>query len=122
MGLKFNGEHSDIRGKILFSLYGNKKINLFEIKKGYARGGHYHNYEVNHTLVSGKIEYRETNIETEEEKISIITAPSSFYLMPKCADLIIALEDSIFTEVFDGEYESKVFQPYRKIVQDLMGA
>jgi len=42
MILQFEKEHEDVRGKILFFSYGKKYVNLIEIKKGFARGGHYH--------------------------------------------------------------------------------
>ncbi|MEM4392130.1 MAG: hypothetical protein QXG67_05025 [Candidatus Nitrosotenuis sp.] len=49
-------EGGDERGKILFFIDGNARINLFEVRKGFARGGHYHNYPIVHTLLSGKID------------------------------------------------------------------
>ena len=42
MNIQFEKEVEDIRGKILFLSYGKKQINLVEIRKGFARGGHYH--------------------------------------------------------------------------------
>ena len=116
MELKYIKEGGDIRGKILFFTYDKTKINLFEIKKGFARGGHYHNYDITHTLITGKIEHRIEDIETKQEQISIITAPAILEIPAKSANLIIAIEDSVFTEVFSEEYKSTVYDKYRNIV------
>lgn len=116
MELQFIKEGGDIRGKIIFFTYGKTKINLFEIKKGFARGGHYHNYDITHTLITGKIEHRIENIETKQEQILIVTAPAILEIPAKSANLITAIEDSVFTEVFSEEYKSTVYDKYRNIV------
>ena len=122
MELKYIKEGGDIRGKILFFTYDKTKINLFEIKKGFARGGHYHNYDIIHTLITGKIEHRIEDIETKQEQISIITAPAILEIPAKSANLIIAIEDSVFTEVFSEEYKSTVYDKYRNIVHQKMNS
>lgn len=116
MTFEFKGDGGDKRGKILFFTCGKMKINLFEIKKGFARGGHYHDYDITHMLITGKIEHRIENIETNQEQISIVTAPAILEIPAKSANLIIAIEDSVFTEVFSEEYKSVVYDKYRNIV------
>ena len=58
--------------KIFFFKFNNLKTNLFELKKGFARGGHFHDYEVVHTLVFGKIEHRMKNLDSKKETIEIL--------------------------------------------------
>jgi len=70
-------------------------------------------------LISGKIECREENIITGEEKISIILSPKIISISANVAHLLIALENSLFFEVFEN-YEDTVFPKYRKIVENLM--
>ena len=41
MELNYIKEGGDIRGKILFFTYDKIRINLFEVKKGFTRGGHF---------------------------------------------------------------------------------
>ena len=106
----------DHRGKILFFKSKNLKINFFEIKKNYARGGHYHGYHVTYVLVSGKIEHRTKSLDTNEEIIETISAPAIIKLPINTANLIIAIKNSIFLEMFDVEYESKIFDEYRNFV------
>jgi hypothetical protein len=119
VSLKFENQYEDKRGKILFLKYNNKNINLIEIKKGFARGGHFHQTDTSHFLISGKIEYREENIQTRQEKISIISSPQIISVSAKTAHLLTALEDSLFFEVFEN-YEDTVYLKYRKIVETLM--
>ena len=119
VSLKFENQYEDKRGKILFLKYNNKNINLIEIKKGFARGGHFHQTDTSHFLISGKIEYRKENIQTKQEKISIISSPQIISVSAKTAHLLIALEDSLFFEVFEN-YEDTVYPKYRKIVETLM--
>ena len=109
----------DCRGKILFFKFNQTKVNLFEIKKGYARGGHFHDYDILHTLIIGKIEHRMKSLNSQE-KIEIISAPAIIKIPAKTANLIIALENSLFSEVFDSEYKSTVFTKYRDIVHQKM--
>ena len=119
MILEFEKEIEDKRGKILFLKYNDKNINLIEIRAGFARGGHFHQTDTSHFLLSGKIEYREQNIKTGIEKISIISSPDIINVQSNMAHLLIAKEDTLFFEVFEN-YEDTVFPKYRKTVEELM--
>jgi hypothetical protein len=119
MSLEFKKQYEDKRGKILFLKSNNKSINIIEIKQGFARGGHFHQTDTSHFLISGKIEYHENNIETRIEKISIIESPCIINTPSYVAHLLIAKENSLFFEVFEN-YEDTVFPKYRKIVENLM--
>lgn len=121
MQLEYQKVAEDVRGKILFMKYGdNKSLNLAEIKKGFARGGHYHPYEQFHVIVSGKVEYREEDIKTKKETIQIITGPKIFSVPKNTAHLLIALEDTLFFESFDGKYIATDYPKYRSIVNQKM--
>jgi len=121
MGLEFKKLAEDVRGKILFMSYdGKKSLNIAEIKKGFARGGHYHPYEQYHVILSGKIEYREENLDTKKEQIRVIDAPEILKVPPNTAHLLIALEDTLFFESFDKDYIATDYPKYRKIVEQRM--
>lgn len=121
MGLEFKKLTEDVRGKILFMSYdGKKSLNIAEIKKGFARGGHYHPYEQYHVILSGKIEYREENLDTKEEQIQIVNGYKIIKVPPNTAHLLIALEDTLFFESFDKDYVATDYQKYRKIVEERM--
>ncbi len=64
MKLEFIKSVSDILGTILFYSFGKSAINFVETKKGFSRGGHYHQFKSDHVLLQGKIEFRELNLNT----------------------------------------------------------
>lgn len=117
MVLSLKNEAGDKRGKILFLTHNDVKINLFEIKRGFARGGHYHPFDVVYILLSGKIEYREFNIKTNTEIIKVLNAPIIINNMTDTANLITAIKDSLFVEIFSHDYKAKIYSKYRKIIE-----
>lgn len=120
MTLNFDKEISDSRGKIIFLNYKNTNINIVEIKKGFARGGHYHKFDQLHFIISGKILYKEKNLLTNKEKTSIVESPSSILIPSNTSHLFEALEDTVFAETYKGQYEATYFSPYRDIVEKKM--
>lgn len=118
--LKFEGQVEDIRGKIMFFSYGDKKINMSDIKKGFARGGHYYDSEQIRIIISGKIEYRTKNIVTGEEQIMMMDAPRSIVLEPKTAHIFTALEDTVLIELFDNREGRTNYPEYRTMVENKM--
>src|SRR3989338_10502436 len=120
MGLEFKKLAEDVRGKILFLSYGTKSLNIAEIKKGFARGGHYHPYEQYHVILSGKVDYREESLDTKKEQIRIVNGPEIFKVPPNAAHLLIALDDTLFFESFDKDYIATNYPKYRKIVEERM--
>ena len=79
---------------------------------------HYHPIEQDHIIISGKVEYREEDIETKKEEIKIIEKATVLNVPPKKAHIFIALEDTIFIESFIGEYQATEYPKYRKDVED----
>ena len=118
MTLEFNKSVSDIRGTILFCSFEKLTINFVETKKGFSRGGHYHEFKSDHILLRGKIEFRELNLGTNMEQIRILSAPCTISVEPNIAHLLTALEDSLFLECFDTEYSAIDYMPYRNIVDE----
>ena len=120
MSLEFDKITEDKRGKIIWLSSGLKKINIVEIRNGFARGGHYHNHETSHFLIHGKIEYREKDIDTGKEKIEIVLPNKEIKIPPRIAHLLIALEHSIFIETIMDINDVKIVPEYRKVVNELM--
>jgi len=118
--MELGKKDEDVRGKRWNFQEGINLISLFEIKKGFARGGQYHKNNVKHILISGKVEYRKENIITHKEEIQILEPYSVVCLPPKTSDLIIALEDSIMIGVYVDEKNNTFFQKHRKIVKEKM--
>jgi dTDP-4-dehydrorhamnose 3,5-epimerase-like enzyme len=120
VSLRTEKEVEDVRGKIIFCSYDKKKINLIETRKGFARGGHYHKYEQDHILISGQMELRLYNMTTNQETVNTIKAPLIIHVPKNTAHLFIALEDSMFIETSDYEYEITNFPKYRQVVEEGM--
>lgn len=122
MSLQLKQEVEDKRGKILMVTYNDKQINIVEIRKGFARGGHYHEFETSHSIISGKIEYREEDVKSGQEKIRTITAPATVLVPANVAHLLIALEDTVFVELFEKQYSAANYKKYRSIVEEKMNS
>lgn len=120
MDLQFEKEINDVRGKIIFYSHGKMKIHVIETKKGFARGGHYHKYEQDHSLISGQMEVRQFDTITNQETTKIFRLPAIIHIPKNIAHLFIALEDSIFIETSVEEYEVINFPKYRQIVEERM--
>ena len=69
-------------------------------------------------IVHGKIELSEENLRNNIERVKKIAAPSIINVQQNIAHLFIALEDSMFIETFDGEYQAVDHPKYRKIVDE----
>lgn len=117
MELSFEKETHDVRGKIIFLTYGDKRLNIVEIKKGFSRGGHYHPFDSKHVLISGKIKYREKNLKTDKEMIQEIVAPATISVPSDTAHILTAIEDVIFIEEFLSSYTATDYPEYRNIVK-----
>jgi len=118
MGLEYLKTVSDERGTIIFMKNGSQLLNFVEIKKGFSRGGHFHKFQSLHNLISGKVEYLEFNTKTNEERKAIYDAPFIIDVSPFVAHLLTALEDVLFVEIFNNEYQAIEFPKYRKIVEE----
>ena len=116
--MQFKEKDEDVRGKRWNFQDKSNLISLFEIKKGFARGGQYHKNNVTHILISGKVEYRKENVITHKEDIQILESYSVTNLPPQTSDLIIALEDSIMIGVYPKEITDTFYQKHCQIVKE----
>ena len=120
MDLRLEKQVGDIRGKIFFFSQGNKRFNLVEMKKGFARGGHYHNFEQTHIILTGKIEYHEKDLVLDKEDMKVINSPDSVVIPARTPHLFIAIEDSSFIEIYENSYEATEYPEFRRIVEERM--
>ena len=118
MIIKFKKSVRDVRGTILFYSFGKSTFNFVETKKGFSRGGHYHEFKSDHILLRGKIEFKEINLRTNMEQIRILSAPYTISVASNVAHLLTALEDSLFLECFVTKYSAINYAPYRNIVNE----
>lgn len=113
-------EVKDVRGKIAIFSVGDRQVNVVEIKKGYSRGGHYHDFATSHTVVVGKIEYTEKDTKTGKETKTIVPATTKIDTPAFCAHLLTAIEDTVFVEAFQKPYSATNYPEYRNIVEEKM--
>lgn len=114
--MQIEKEVEDKRGKIIFLSFEGKQINVLELKKGFSRGGHYHKSSTKHFIISGKIEYRGKNVITGKERKQVFSSNDIIETPENEAHLLTALDNSIFLETFENDYEATLFPEYRKIV------
>ncbi len=114
--MRLKKEENDIRGfRYIFS--GDEKtVTLFQIKKGFVRGGQYHQDDVQHFLISGKVEYHKENISTKKNTVEILDSPSITTLPKNNSDLIIGLSDSILVGIYPKEENFTFYDKHRNIV------
>ncbi|MGB9002907.1 MAG: hypothetical protein WCC52_03780 [Nitrosotalea sp.] len=115
--MKIEKEVEDARGRIIFLSYDDKQVNMVEMRKGFSRGGHYHKAPTKHIVIIGRIEYRGKYVDTEHEKIQVFLPNEIIDVPANEAHLLTALEDSLFLEVFEKNYEATNFPEYRNIVE-----
>lgn len=122
LNLRIVREIEDVRGKIIFLSYGKLEIRLVEIKKGFSRGGHYHKVPTSHIVLAGKIEYKGKNMDTGIENTKTVASPEIIFTPANEAHLVSALEDTIFIETFDSDFEATNYSLYRNIVEEKMNS
>ncbi len=115
--MQFVKEENDVRGNRWIFHDKDSIISLFEIKKGFSRGGQYHENAVTHMLISGNVKYTKENIVTKQEHTTILNPFSVMVLPPNTSDLITALEDSMMIGLYKKESADRFYKKHRKIVR-----
>jgi dTDP-4-dehydrorhamnose 3,5-epimerase-like enzyme len=83
-----------------------RHLALFEIKKGFFRGSHYHRQkEEIFYIVSGRIRARFVDTETNERGESILEEGDKIRIKPLCGHILHGLEDSIVVEYSPQFYD-----------------
>ncbi len=86
---------------------------LFEIKKGFSRGGHYHDKkEEIFYIFEGALRATFLDIDTEQKEEHLLRKGNRIRIKPRCGHLFVGLEDSLVVEyspqVFDSEDSFKI--------------
>jgi dTDP-4-dehydrorhamnose 3,5-epimerase-like enzyme len=84
-----------------------RHLALFEIKRGFSRGGHYHERkEEIFYIASGKIEARFVDLDTKEKVEQLFEKGDRLRIRPRCAHLFTGVEDTLIVE-----YSPQFFDP-----------
>ena len=117
--ITFKKIHEDARGKLYEFSFNGKNFLLVTYVKGAPRGGHYHEFDLPHVVVSGKFLCRELNLETNEESEFEIKPGDVVNVRAKIVHMFIALEDGIMLELKPDNLAVD-YPPWRKIVEDFL--
>ena len=91
-----------------------RHLALFEIRKGFSRGGHYHaKKEEIFYIVSGKIKARLWDLDTQEKEECVFEKGDRVRIQPRCGHLFDALKDTVVVE-----YSPQVYKPEDSYVID----
>ncbi|MGD0917689.1 MAG: cupin domain-containing protein [Thermodesulfobacteriota bacterium] len=96
------------RGEFVQIVYNEEMRHLavFEIRKGFTRGGHHHERkEEIFYVVHGKIEARFIDMDTLQKGESILAKGDKIRIKPRCGHLFEALEDALVVEYSPQVYE-----------------
>jgi dTDP-4-dehydrorhamnose 3,5-epimerase-like enzyme len=92
-----------------------RHVALFEIKRGFSRGGHYHEKkEEVFYVVRGKIKAKMMDLDTHHEEERLFETGDRIRIEPRCAHLFYALEDTLVVE-----YSPQIFEPEDSFKIDL---
>ena len=107
---------TDQRGEIRrFSLQGTD-FAAISTKKGFYRGGDFHNVVQYIVVVRGEFEV--TTRENERDVVTKKRAGELVSFPPMIPHLLKALTDSVFIEWLDGPFHVEHYLPYRKLVEE----
>jgi len=84
-----------------------RHLAIFEIKKGFSRGSHYHEKkEEIFYIFDGKIRSILMDMDTLQKEEKILEKGDKIRLKPRCGHIFMALEDTLVVE-----YSPQVFDP-----------
>jgi dTDP-4-dehydrorhamnose 3,5-epimerase-like enzyme len=85
-----------------------RHLALFEIKKGFSRGNHYHQKKEEIFYVhSGKIKAHFVDLETHERGEHLLEKGDKIKVKPRCGHVFHALEDTLVAEYSPQVYDIK---------------
>jgi len=122
MEIKLQG--TDHRGSVYCGMVnGEEKFLVVETKKEKRRGGHYHNIDTFHFVVSGKVTYYELQLDDKGQRIENknevkknVSGGTLIQTPAFAVHMIKALEDSTIIEPLDKNKETIEYAPYRKMI------
>lgn len=117
--MKLEKIYKDKRGVIYRLMVDGKEYMVIETKKGYARGGDYHQSIQHDIVLKGQILWEERD-EEDNNIGKVMVEGESNIVSPEVPHMYTSLTDSIVLEWLDGSYERKYYDPYRKKIEALM--
>jgi len=110
--------HEDVRGRIFRVTIDEHEFYVLETRKGYARGGHSHTEDSYIAVLEGKLEYKAKIGDREE--VRIISEGDVVFTKKNVPTILTALDDSLMIQWLKGPLVTINYEPYRRIVRELM--
>lgn len=83
-----------------------RHLAVFEIRKGYTRGGHYHEKKEEIFYVfRGKIKASFMDMDSHQKEERILNKGDKIRVMPRCGHLFCGLEDTVVVEYSPQVYD-----------------
>ncbi len=111
---------TDRRGSTFKAAIEGKEYLFHEMRKGALRGGHSHDRESIHLVLSGCIKFEIVDPKTLEQTEMIVKPMEAVQIPAGKAHLLEALEDSLFMEALDKEKSTVDFEPQRARVKKFL--
>jgi quercetin dioxygenase-like cupin family protein len=107
----------DSRGSTFKAVIAGKEYLFLEMRKGALRGGHYHDRETLHLVLSGRIKFEIADPLTAEQSEIVAKPMETVLVTAGKAHLLEALEDAMFMEPLDKEKSTMDFEPQKARVK-----
>lgn len=116
--VEFVKVHEDVRGRIFKATINDFEFYVLETRKGYARGGHSHTVDSYIVVLRGKLEYRA--VVGGREIVRTVGEGDVIFTEKDVPTILTALEDSVMVQWLEGPLVTVNYEPYRRIVRELM--
>lgn len=109
----------DARGRVYKLDLGKQELLLFEIKRSFLRGGHYHSEATWHNVLLGEVLYKEKNLKTGRATKKIVRAGHSVFVRKGRVHMMTGRKDSWVIERIDKRQPTN-YGPWRRLVEEKM--
>ena len=107
--------HEDARGTLYILTFGDKEYLLMFTKKGFKRGGDYHQSIQHDVVLSGRVEFEYVTDKDWVEVILLKGQSISFKAMQP--HMLTALTDCLVLEWLEGPFEKQYYEPFKKLIK-----
>ena len=110
--------HKDVRGRIFKVTIDKHEFYVLETRKGYARGGHSHTEDSYIAVLKGRLKYK-AKVD-EKEEVRIVRESDVVFTEKNIPTILTAMDDSLMIQWLKGPLVTINYEPYRRIVRELM--
>lgn len=115
---------SDKRGSIINLGFKKRTFEVFELKEGSLRAGHYHDCKATIVVLSGELEYREKDMGCDASEKSLVLKEGDLIVTESThAHLLTGVKHSLVLEWRESEvFKTENYPPMRSIVEKYLNS